>query len=386
MSRNRYAVIVNDKALSTTATSGTETIDLPERGILLNLTILWRHNMTYTDNTMLPIHYALKKIEVLVNGSTVVKSVTGSQIRALMWYNGGPFGQLNDYDQGGGGNKTYHQFTLYFSRSNVDDLFGLDLSQYANPQLRITWDAAVTSHDGVTYDVGTTPAVVFNVMAKIMESAPADFSGKYIQTREISSWTFAASTERNTEIPRGRSLRGIMLRAGYNNNGYFDFWEKVKLDFDNGAYMPLDMDYENLLRLHLDAWPNPVIMARYWFAADGDNFNSDMYYVCGSGWSGSRANISSAKVPIIYWPISTVDLKDSSGAALTGGGAQTMVSVGWGPMQTFYIPMRSLLSGNEESIDTTLFGRIDLKTTSGSGVNTSAKGAVVAEYEIPNGS
>lgn len=384
MPKFRYAVLKNDEALVTTNTSGEETVDLPQRGILQHLTILWRHAHTYADNVMLPNMYALKKVEVLVNGSTVVKSISGTQIRALMWYNGGPYGQINDYDQPQTHNRHYHMFTLYFGRFANDTLYGLDLAQYAHTQLKITWDEATVLHDGVTYDVDSEPSVVYNVMAKIMDAAPAGFLNKYVQTREIDSWTIVAGTQRNTEIPRGFPLRGIMLRAGYKNNAFYDFWEKVDLDFDNGIWKPIDMDFENLVALQHEAWPKPVIIGKYVFNADGDDQNSEMYYVTGSGFAGSRANMGMAKVPIIYWPISTVEIRDHAGASQTAGGAMTYISMGWGPMQTFYIPMKMLLDGEVETIDTTEYGRIDFKTISGSGANASAKAAIVAEYDKTN--
>ena len=385
MPKFRYAVLENDKALTSTTTSGTETIDLPERGILQTLNLCWRHQHTYTDNSMLPNVYAISKVEVLVNGSTVVKSLSGTQIRALQWYNGGPYGQLNDYDQAQSHNRYYHRFSLYFGRNMNDTKYGLDLSKYANPQMKITWDEATTTHDGVTYDVDSTPSVVYNVMAKVMDGAPAGFMNKYVQSRQINTWTFAASAETNTEIPRGYPLRGIMLRAGYKNKAYYDFWEKVVLDFDNGKYKPIDMDYENLVNLQLEAWPKPVVMGKYLYNADGDDVNSEMYYVVGSGHAASRSNMGEAKVPIIYWPISTVEIRDNTGGTQTAGGAMTYMSMGWGPMQTFYIPMKMLLDGSVESIPTADYGRIDLKTTSGSGASTSATGTVVAEYDVPNG-
>jgi len=351
MPKFRYAVLENDKALTTTSTSGTETIDLPERGILNSLSLLYRHTMTYSDNTMLPPVYAIKKVEVLVDGSTVVKSLSGPQIRALQWYNGGPYGQTNDYSQAQTHNRYYHRFTLYFGRNATDTKYGLDLSAFSNPQMKIEYDVATTTHDGVTWDVGTTPAIVLNVAAKLLDGAPAGWQNKYVQSREINTWTMAASTETNTEIPRGFPLRGLMLRCGYKNKGYYDHWEKVKLDFDNGKWVPIDMDYENLVQLQLEAWPKPVHTSFYTYGADGDDLNSGVYYVTGSGWGSSRADLGAVKIPIIYWPISVTELRNNTGGTITTGGAYTYMSMGWGPMQTFYLPMKMLLDGTEESIE-----------------------------------
>jgi len=109
-----------------------------------------------------------------------------------------------------------------------------------------------------------------------------------------------------------------------------------------------------------------------------------VYYVTGSGWGSSRADLGAVKIPIIYWPISVTELRNNTGGTITTGGAYTYMSMGWGPMQTFYLPMKQLLTDGVETVDTNAYGRIDLKTTSGSGASTSAIGTIVAEYDKPN--
>jgi len=44
-----------------------------------------------------------------------------------------------------------------------------------------------------------------------------------------------------------------------------------------------------------------------------------------------------------------------------------------------------LLDGDAQAIDTNEFGRIDFKSTSGSGANASSTAAIVVEYDKPNG-
>ena len=56
---------------------------------------------------------------------------------------------------------------------------------------------------------------------------------------------------------------------------------------------------------------------------------------------------------------------------------------GWGPMQTIYFPMKELVDGDVEFVDTKQYGRIDFKVTT-SGYSASAITHVVAEYFKPN--
>lgn len=384
MAKIRYAVLENDKAIAQATTSGVETIDLPESGILSNVMCQFKASGTYTDNMQLPMYYIIKKIELLVNGSQVVKSLAGDQIRALMWYSGGPFAQTNDYLQASGSNYAYHMFPLYMGRTSLDTKLGLDLDAYTNPQLKITWDTSQTAVNGVTWDNRADPTFTYNIMAKLFDGRPAGFQNKYVQSSQLDEWTCASNTERGIEIPRGQALRGLMMQGSYLQKGLQHFFEKTKLDFDNGKYVPIDMDYENLKAFFLDAFPQACMKSWYWSTAHGDDFNSEMFYVSGSGVTPGSANGDVKRLPIIYYGINTVDSYDTAGAIHTGQSAASAIAMGWGPHQTIYIPMRALMGDGVETVDTTAWKRIDLKLTSGTS-GSSATNNVVAEYEVPNG-
>ncbi len=386
MARFRYAVLENDKALASTSTSGTETIDLPENGILSSVNLQTRCAQTYTDNHTLPFFLALTKIELLVNGSTVVKSLTGRQARALSWYSGGPFSVTNDYEPDVNSNLVYKDFPLYLGRTVDDTKFGLDLARYNNPQLKFTYDLSTVAYDGVTYDSNTTnPTLTYNVMAKVLDGVPPGFQNRYIQSSEIDSWTVAASTEHDTQIPRGYDLYGLMLECRYKALGFNDFFDHVKLDFDNGKWLPIDMDYENLAILHKEAWPQPCEVNLYDSLANADDLDTQLMYVNGAGNATVGGNVACCKLPILYYPINVVTMQDFDGAAITSPTQVQSTIKGWGPHQTFYIPMRMLLDGEAMAVDTKQFGRIDCKVKTGASSGSSAITRIVAEYVKPNG-
>ncbi len=385
MSRFRYAVLENDKALASGTTSGTETIDLPERGILSEVIVQVRHKSVYVDNLTLPNYLAVTKIELLVDGSTVVKSLTARQAMALMWYNGGPYAINNNYQGGTNANKVYDMFPLYLGRFVGDTFYGLDLSAYANPQLRITWDVSQTAVDGLTYDANTTdPSFTYNIMVKMLDNAPAGFVNKYVQSREINSYNPSASGETNTEIPRGFELKGIMFGSRYTQKTWYSAMDKVKLDFDNGSWLPIDMDYENIAQAFKSWFPRPVSVKRWVNLATGDDFDTNCMQI-----SSFASDIPGGVAVRMVWqsmefPIHTVTVHNYSGGQITSAQDAWVSIEGWGPMQTIYIPMKQLLDGESEAIDTKEFGRIDFKVTT-SGYNASAISKVVAEYFKPNG-
>jgi hypothetical protein len=385
MAKIRYATIANDKTETATSVSGTVTLDLPERGILLELYPQVTYTKVGTSDRPLPDFDAVTKIEVLVNGSTVVKSLSGQEIRALCFYNHGPFATTALFWGTGGDTDGYTAFPLYFCRFAGDFLAGLDLGKYSNPQVKISYDTSTTSVDGNTYCAATSPTVKYNVLAKIMDEIPQGFLDMYVQGRRIDSWTHAASSEHSTEIPRGFPLFRLMYKCGYHEIGWTQHFNKLLLDFDNGIWTPLDLDHEGVAMLQKAWFPDPVTAGWWDKAASADTINLQVHQLAGMGFVGAA---SSGTMP--YYDMHETGLHDlvkydNAGAAQTSQWHSHIFVQGWGPMQTICIPMGMLMGGGLDAIPTIDFGRIDLKITSGSSESTSAKGYVVAEYLKPNG-
>lgn len=386
MNKVRYAVLENDTAKGSSVSSGTETIDLPERGVLAQLDVQVAYKKVVVNDRALPDYLAVSKIEILVNGSTVVKSLTGRQLRALMWYNGGPFSQTGWYWANGGSQDSYTTFSIYFGLHAGDVLHGLDLSQYANAQLKITWDTSVTSIDGQTYDANVSdPTFTYNVMAKILEDKPANFADSYVQSREIDSWTVAASSERGVEIPRGFDLVGIMFGSRYKNVGYPNLFDKMRLDMDNGLWVPIDMDHENIVAAFKSWFPNPCMVTHWCNAGNADDYDTGLMQINAMANSNTGGTQAVQSYDAHEMGLHDIAKYKFDGTVYTGISITWQLNIGWGPMQTIYMPMKHLTTDPKGVIDTKEFGRIDLKVQTGSGAGSSAISRVVAEYLKPNG-
>ena len=385
MAKFRYSVLENDLAKAAGTTSGTETIDLPQSGILSEVDIQARYKNTYVDDMLLPGYMAIKKLELLVDGSTVVKSLDGRQAQALMWYNKGPFATSNTYQGGGNAGVTYDLFPLYLGMFAGDTKNGLVLSDYSNPQLKITWDTTQTTADGMTFDANTSdPTFTYNIMAKLIDGTPAGFTNRYVQSREIDAYNPGTDSETNTEIPRGYDLKGIMLGARYKSKAWNSAMDHVKLDFDNGKWLPIDMDYENLAVAFKSWFPEPCEANAWNYRAHADDFDSRVMQLSSFTSQGAGSNAYLALWGVFEFPLYTLSIYDESHAAYTTAVNLHTKCTGWGPMQTIYIPMDQLIDGSADSIRTTDYGRIDFKVTT-SGYTASATTHVVAEYLKPNG-
>lgn len=385
MAKIRYATLTNDKTETATQTTGTVTIDLPETGILTELYPQVTYTKVATSDRALPDYDAVTKIEVLVDGSSVVKSLTGQEARALIYYNGGPFATSSLFQGIGGSTDGYTAFPLYFNRFAGDNKAGLDLSAYSNPQMKITYDTTATSIDGLTYCAATSPTIKYNVMAKIIDGTPAGYIGKYVQSREIDSWTQAASSEHGTEIPRGFDLFRLMYKSAYLDTSWTNYMDKVKLDFDNGVWTPINCDHENIAMLQKAWYPSPVTAGWWDKAGSADTVNMQVYQLAGAGFVSAATEVNTVYYDMHESGLHDIVLIDDDGSAASGQVNQHIFVQGWGPMQSIAIPMKELFDGGQEAVPTTNYGRIDLKITTGASASSSAKGRVVAEYLKPNG-
>jgi len=385
MAKLRYAIIANDTTETSTSTANTITKDLPETGILNMLDLQVTYTKEYSNDRSLPDWEAVTKVEVLVDGSTVVKSLTGKQIRALTFYNGGPFTGAAWYWATGGSTDSYCMLPLYFGRNAQDTKCGLDLGQYSNPQIKITYDVTQTSCDGLTFDAATTPAFKYNIGAKIFDGNPAGWMNKYVQSLQLDSYTVAASTEHPVQIPRGYDLKGLMIEARYLNVGWNALVDHVKLDFDNGTWVPLDIDHENLMSLSKHWFPNPVIVGHWIKSANADTADLCVGQVHGLSDAATGATVAQTSYDMHETGLHDVLKYDYAAGAVSTADCTWETIIGSLPMSAFYIPMNQLVDGAMDSIDTKAWGRIDLKLTTGSGSGSSAKNRVVAEYLKPNG-
>lgn len=282
-------------------------------------------------------------------------------------------------------NTRIHDFPLYLGRFAGDTKCGLQMDSYANPQLKFTWDTTTTSWDGMTLDAHTDPTLTYSVIAKMIDGTPSGFTGKYMQSREIDTWNTAASAQHTTEIPRGFDLWGIMHRAAYLNIKPEELLNKVKLDFDNGIWKPIDMNYAQFWSLYRSWYPKPVEAFRMVSMAEADNFDPRVLKIQHAdfqdlGATGVAGTLTSTRSNIQNIKLLTASLT-------TAGTASSYYSkiTGFGPHQTLYIPMSQLVDGDQEVVPTTDYSRIDLKCTTGASSGTSGQQHVVAEYLKPNG-
>jgi len=176
-----------------------------------------------------------------------------------------------------------------------------------------------------------------------------------------------------------------MFRSAYLNINPEAILENLRLDFDNGKWVPLDMDYAQFWQVFRSWFPKSCVNSYYAVFAHGDSFDTRLLKM--NHFSAAQLGGDSL--------LTTVTTGRRNMTTLSCFGSQnTLTSTtigawirteGFGPHQTMYIPMKQLTDGTVEVIPTTEYSRIDLKTTKGSGSGENGSEHLVAEYLKPNG-
>lgn len=237
--------VENNRSLG--ATSGTLTVDLPKSALLSDLMIRFLATNGANPNKDNPIHDAVTKIELMIDGSTVIKSLTGKEARMLAFFNAKKMPQ--DYDNELATDTQWMNFPIYLGRFPGDLKYGLDCGRYVNPQLKITWDTTLVGLDATSlYSTSVFP-VVDVLVTQLMEGA--GFPGGYIKSSRILTHTFSADgEEKRVEIPTGNVLRRLVLWCTEDVGYYLQSrLAHVMVDLNVGVRQPFKMDIEELIAL-----------------------------------------------------------------------------------------------------------------------------------------
>lgn len=386
MARLDNVIIEDEVAKTTTDTSGTETIDLPEKGYLSQLNLRAAMLAQWVDESPLNVWQSITKVEVIVNGSQVVKSLDGRQIRALAWYHGIDLPPLGTYARGGSGDKTFWTFPIMFGRFPGDNQYMLDLSRYSNPQLKLTWNAAQSSFDGVSCDVTASPTFRYGLDGLIYRTAPPSAVMGYVKSAQLDIWATANSVTHRTEVPIGDKLLGLMVGGRYDSIDTPEFFDNIKLDFDNGQWVALDHGHQQLMAFYATHFPKPVETAIYQSISANDTFDPMVGFVDSLAYLTQTSSLGQIIQAGQEYPLYDYNvIRSDGGGSHTTRADVTMKFTGRLPHQCFYIPMHAFTGNKWEPIDTKSFGSVDLNVTMGSGVGTSATEKVVAEWVLPTG-
>lgn len=219
-----------------TGTSGVDTIDLPNKGLLscIQLNVRATHGATAARRDLKPID-ALEKLELIVNGSQVVKSLSGRQVRAMMFYQ--KMKQPEAFTSNYASASSRIDLFINLGRHFHDMDYMLDLGKVNDPELRITYDFTKTTELGWIKGEAMTSPYRDTICHLLRESAVVPKG--YIKTHEIYRFTNPVSKKENMIIPRGPMYSNLYLQSFYRDSGLAFTLDEVEVNIDNGRLIPL---------------------------------------------------------------------------------------------------------------------------------------------------
>lgn len=374
-------IVDKDAALD----SGTETIDLEGIGYLSQLNINFRAIAVDSDDVGVPVPKLVYKLEVLANGSSIVKSYTSDHCKAIAAYSGVDLATQGFYVRHGTGEDTFWRFPILFGRYPCDPKYMLNTDAFESLQAKIHWKADDTTFDGATYDVSTDPDCAYFADAMVYEGGAPPGNTGYIKSMQINEYTMAASTRYPTEIPRGYPLRGFTTRFCYTADAWKYFYNKFKLNFDNGKWIPIDGTVKNLQSYLTHWWPQ--VFHHVWYADmdSGVEIDTGVGIITGFGASpGNNAPLGEGLNHAPDFGLNVFNNWDATATPETNPTAYTLSHWGMMPMQCMYWPMWKFADVEEDAIPTSEYKRIDFEhtTDASAGAGTAT---ICGEYLVPQG-
>jgi hypothetical protein len=374
MARYRYYYIEDQKSLG--ATNGTYIVNLPEEGHLVALIARITGTNAASNDRFGPPHHIVQKLEVVADGGAVIKSLTPKLVKGLNHLDG--IVCPGDIITQGNSMVQEESFYLLFGASLKDMEYGLNLGRHTNPQFKVTWDDTQTTMENCTAIVAwhATTHPKLTLIAQFLEEAPGPPKG-YVRS-QYTTYTPAASAEKPIEIPRGFPLRRLAIRNFYQGSQESEVFNRVKLDISDGAYVPYDLRYQEILQLNAALYGLAFYQARLCYT-ESDTEDSKM------SWYHSLAPIARG-MPAIMFALTSrtggriaLESYTNAGAAGTSDTPVNFSVTGVGFHHVLGLPF-DVPGGLASSFPTGApVSSVKLKITSGASAQTSSTAYVVWE-------
>jgi hypothetical protein len=272
-------------------------LDLPKTGILGSLALYIRSAANATALTSLlrwRLFEYISKIEVIGDGSEIIKSYDGRQALASAFFDDAiePLGKWGNYN-----GVTHRQLIpIHFGRQFWDELYALDLARWNQVTLKITNDATSTQF---STDIQLT------VVACWMRENVGALNG-YFREEEWKTWAPANTVVEYSTLPTLLPIRRILLRArpavddspvNQNLNTIASQMSTIEFTKRSGQTRLYRGSLEVLGWLSTSELKLLVETAGEAWPANDDHVNVDVGYVTAAVWAASAVDDPTATYP-----------------------------------------------------------------------------------------
>ena len=287
------------------ARNSTFRLDLPENGMLSALQLRIEgtaESGAFATTFNYRVCDFIDKIEIIGNGSTVIKSLTGNVLQALQFFDTG-IASL-DYTSTYGQATARFNVMLLFGRYLYDQMFGLDLSQWNNVEIRITNSATSTY-----YSADFTVALLGYWLR--------DGGGfaNYLRTEEWQKWTTVSDETKYLELPTENKIRRVIFQcippydSGDNtfNTGMWNLIDDLEVSLKTGVLRIYKGGIDDLMRMNAILMQRLVMTYPQYYMTNAYSRYVGIGYVLGGALIGGAMNAAVTNVK------STLEIGNTNG-------------------------------------------------------------------------
>lgn len=137
---------------------------------------------------------------------------------------------------------------MLFGRYLFDRELAFDATKFSNPQLKLTHNLATITAVGV--EGFESAGCNVRVVAKLMEDTPAPTG--FLLSKEHYNWnTGSSSLRKYLDLPTDYPYRMLGLRVHVENKQGHEILQEVKLNIDQGGFIPFDLTGSDLANIGL---------------------------------------------------------------------------------------------------------------------------------------
>lgn len=363
------------EAISNTL-NNTYVLELPKNGLLSSI-MIYAYGTQATaqgqEGGKWKISDYISKIEVIADGSKVLKSFSGRQCQALSFLDQGV--TMPDMMRNYATNSQRAYFLINFGRFVKDLDYGLNLSNYKSVELKITNDMTSTYFSDLYTTIQCTYA---------KDALESQFKG-FMQTELWREWVPVASEVKYLELPTNYKIRRILLNPRPGFNGTTEEWNdtlnnlmyNIDLTFKTGSDRVFKDSFQQLM---ID---NYLELGKYNIAGALTYLSADHAVDIGLGYHIAVATAAATKDGAVAAGVPTINADVSSNLpkveAYEADTCIYMLGLGLGYQQTAFFnfdensdPSTWLNTADKDTV------KLDITTRSTATV-TSAKNSVLID-------
>jgi len=209
---------------------------LPRTGLYsaFSIRVSCQRDATRDDAALVPmLHERITKIELITEGTKVIKSFRARECLALNLFDFGRPNQMQDGETDS--SFCIETFYLLAGRSLQDKEYMFDMSKFLDPEIAITNN--VNSDDGVDFDEAELEYQIFGWR---WMGDPVPMPKGYMRADERLHYdTTGADVEKVLQITRGKRIRRILIMGWEPAETIYSHWKEVELQVNEGEYSPV---------------------------------------------------------------------------------------------------------------------------------------------------